>query len=371
MPAAGKPTLVVFLGGLGDSAVEGLVGGARWAATLDSIDAGLGSGAYERAVLVTDRDPGETAVAGLAVDVDAGEFHFGRRLTGVIAEYGLSGVVYLGGGSVPLFEAPDFACIGEAVAGGAVVTNNRYSSDLVGFTVREGMTGVVEGLDRDNSLAPALIEIAGLTVDELPRSLGSLVDIDAPTDVAVLKLAGAGGARLRAYMDSLELDSEPYKSVLPLFLDRRKQIVVAGRVGSHTWQYLERETACRVRLFAEERGMEADGRAGAGTARSLLGYYLDSVGTPRFFETLAELGDGAFIDTRVLAAHAGASPSREDRFQSDLGRWRQISDPFLRDVTRGASEAPMPVLLGGHSLMSGALMLLNETAWRMRDEGRI
>ena len=68
--------------------------------------------------------------------------------------------------------------------------------------------------------------------------------------------------------------------------------------------------------------MEADGRAETGTARSLLGYYLDAVGSERFFETLSELGDAAIIDSRVLVAHAGSLPSREDRFLSDLGRGR-------------------------------------------------
>ena len=47
-----------------------------------------------------------------------------------------------------------------------------------------------------------------------------------------------------------------------------------------------------------------------------------------------------------------------------------MQDPFLRELTKGAATATIPVVLGGHSLMSGALMLLNETAWRLRDEGR-
>jgi len=110
--------------------------------------------------------------------------------------------------------------------------------------------------------------------------------------------------------------------------------------------------------------MEADGRAASGEARSLLGYYLEAVGIRRFFETLRELGDAAFIDTRVLLAHKRIEASREDRFLSDLGRWESIADPFLRDFTRLALEAPMPVLLGGHSLMAGGLMALNEYAWR-------
>jgi hypothetical protein len=147
--------------------------------------------------------------------------------------------------------------------------------------------------------------------------------------------------------------------------------VVAGRVGSHAWQYLERQTACRVRLFAEERGMQADGRAQEGSVRSLLGFYLEEVGPQRLFAALAQLGDAAFIDSRVLLAHLGLQPSRADRFLSDLGRWREIAHPFLREFTRAAVEAPIPVLLGGHALVSGGLMALNEFAWREWERGRL
>jgi hypothetical protein len=73
----------------------------------------------------------------------------------------------------------------------------------------------------------------------------------------------------------------------------------------------------------------------------------------------------------VLLAHKQIDASREDRFLSGLGRWQDIGDPFLRDFTRAAAEAPIPVLLGGHSLMSGGLMALNEFAWAERDAGRL
>jgi hypothetical protein len=365
------PTLIVFLGGTGDSPVERLVAGARLAATFDSIETALGTDAYAGAVLVTDSAPGGPGVSGLDIDVDSGPFHFGRRLAGVIRARSLASVVYMGGGSAPLLTADDFAGVGRAVGSGKTVTNNQYSADLVGFPAAgAGTMAAVESVQRDNALAQALADASsGLAVEELPRSIATLFDIDAPADLAVLALAGLGGPRLRAYLTSIAIDTKPYEELLPLFLDRRKQIIVSGRVGSHAWRYLETQTACRVRLFAEERGMEADGRAEAGAARSLLGFHLEAVGLPRFFEALAELGDAALIDSRVLAAHAGVHPSREDRFLSDLGRWKEIGDPFLRDLTRGAAEAPLPVILGGHSLMSGALMLLNEHAWTLRDEG--
>jgi 2-phospho-L-lactate guanylyltransferase (CobY/MobA/RfbA family) len=355
----GAPTLIVFLGGFGSSEVERLVDSARTAASFDAIDA-WGS----NAIIVTDDPELRANTARVLIDHDTGDFHFGRRLAGVIQRHNIERAVYIGGGSVPLFGPNDFAGVAARVTDAVAVTNNLYSSDLIAFPVNDRVLATIESVGRDNSLARALKDDAGLEVQSLERTVATQFDIDTPTDVCVLALTGEGGARLQAQLASLDLDVERYRAVLPLFLDTTKQIVVAGRVGTHSWSYLERETACRVRLFAEERGMEADGRAASGAARSLLGYYLDAVGLERFFETLGELGDAAFIDTRVLLAHKRIEASREDRFLSDLGRWEGIGEPFLRDFTRAAVEAPMPVLLGGHSLMAGGLMALNEYAWR-------
>jgi hypothetical protein len=194
-------------------------------------------------------------------------------------------------------------------------------------------------------------------------------------DLAVLALHGGSGQRLSRLLGSLALDLAPYRRCLPLLTDPWAEVLVAGRVGSQVWQCLERETACRVRVFSEERGMAAAGREGGSarpdgrpSGRSLLAYHLQAVGLTRFFEELATLGDAAFIDTRVLLAHLEIRPSRADRFLSDLGRHSGIEDPFLREFTQAAAAAAIPVLLGGHSLVSGGLMALIEVAWREHDK---
>ena len=365
--AAPRPALVVFLGGLGDSPAEEMVAGAAAAAALDAVHAALASGRFHGAVVVTDGRPDlPDRPAGVAVDVDAGPFHFGCRLAETIARHGLKQVVYIGGGSVPLLGADEFGRIADALAeDGVAVTNNYFSSDLVAFPA--GAFARIAPPDSDNRLARALREEAGLDVRSLPRTVSTQLDIDGPTDLAVLALTGEGGPRLGEYLAALHLDLDRYRRALPLLTDRRAQVTVAGRVGSHAWRYLEGETACRVRLFAEERGMEADGRAGEGKARSLLGFFLAEVGPRRLMDSLVELGDAAFIDTRVLLAHFRIEAARADRFLSDLGRWQDVREPFLRDLTRAALQAPIPVLLGGHSLMSGGLMALNEFAWRQRE----
>ena len=365
--AAPRPALVVFLGGLGDSTVEEMVGRARVAATVDSIEAALDGGRYEGAVLVTDGLVQLPELpAGVTVDADHGPFHFGARLAEVVRRHRLERLVYLGGGSLPLLGADEFSQVADALSeDGVAVTNNHFSSDLVAFPA--AALANIQPPDSDNRLARALREEAGLSVRALDRTVATQLDIDGPTDLAVLALTGEGGSRLRQYLMTRELDLERYRRVLPLFRDRLAQITVAGRVGSHAWQYLERETACRVRLFAEERGMEADGRSAGGQARSLLGFFLETAGLQRFFGVLAELGDAAFIDTRVLLAHLRIEATRSDRFLSDLGRWEEVKEPFLRDLARAAVETSIPVLLGGHSLVSGGLMALNEFAWREQE----
>jgi hypothetical protein len=355
--------VLLFLGGMAGRPVEEMVAGARAAATIDSLHCALAGGACDRAVLLTDRPlelPGLPPA--VTLDVDGEPFHFGRRLREAVPRHRLEAVVYLGGGSLPLLREEDFRAVAGRLAGGVAVTNNRFSSDLVAFPA--AALDRVDPPARDNTLARALVD-AGVPVEELPRTVATQFDLDTPTDLAVLALTGEGGERLRAYIRPLHLNIEQYRRALPLFTDRDAQIVVAGRVGSHVWAHLERETACRVRLFAEERGLEADARSRA--ARSLLGLYVDEVGPGRAFESLAELGDAAFVDSRVLLAHARVEASRADRFLSDMGRWQEVGEPFLRELTRAAAGAPIPVLLGGHSLVSGGLMALNEFAWRQAE----
>ncbi len=361
--------LLVFLGSPGQGRVEKIVYFARRAATLDTVEAALASGAFTKAIVVTDDAEFPCRPPSLVVDLDSGPFHFGQRLARVLLDHKVQTAVYLGGGSLPLLSPGDFLDLSLQVrTGGVVSANNSFSSDMVAFSVSEGALAAIPRAGSDNSLARSLAA-AGLTITALPRTLATQMDIDGPSDLATLKLTRLGGPHLQALLQNLDVDVSRYRRAIPLFTSRQSQVLVAGRVGSHVWQYLERETACHVRLFAEERGMRAEGRDTAGTARSLVGAFLRAVGIESFFSALAELADAAFIDTRVILAHLGLQPTREDRFLSDLGNWREIANPFLKDLTRAAVEASAPVLLGGHSLVSGDLMALNEFAWQQHDAG--
>ncbi len=363
------PTLVAFLGGLSGSHLEEMVAAARRAAALDSLERALSTGAFASAILVADSQEGLADLpSGVVLDVDAGAFHFGRRLARVIDKYGVERAVYFSGGGLPLLSAQEFVGIAQELSrgDGLVITNNLYSADLVAFSPGEALKKV-RLPESDNPLARLLAEQAGLSARALPRSVSSQFDIDSPSDLAILTLVGGAGLRLQRLLDCWQLDVDPYRRVLACFTESTAQVLVAGRVGSQVWQYLERETACRVRFFAEERGMQADGRLQRGQVRSLLGFYLGEVGVERFFAALAELADAAFLDTRVLLAHRGIEASRADRFLSDVGRHETIEEPFLRQFTEAARRAPIPVLLGGHSLVSGGLMALVEHAWQEHD----
>jgi hypothetical protein len=363
------PVLVSFLGGVGGTPVEEMIAAARRAATLDTLERALSTGAFAYAVLVADAPDGlEALPPGVRLDVDAGPFHFGRRLAALVERLGLRSVVYFSGGSVPLLTAQDFVGIAQELGRGEgkVVANNYYSADLVAFSPVDALRRV-DLPAIDNPLARLLAEQAGLATHTLPRSVATQFDIDAPAELAILTLVGGAGPRLQALLDGWRLDVSLYRRVLPLFIVSTAQVLVAGRSSSRVWQYLERQTACRVRFFAEERGMQAEGRIEGGQARSLVGFYLAEVGVQRFFATVAELADAAFLDSRVILAHLGLQPSRADRFLSDLGRYEEIEDPFLRELTEGAARAAIPVALGGHSLVSGGLMALIEHAWQEHD----
>jgi hypothetical protein len=249
-----------------------------------------------------------------------------------------------------------------------VVANNLYSADLVGVTPSTALQECEDLPADDNGVGFYLWRNQQIPGYEPARTAATQFDIDDPTDIAVAALHPSIGPRLRDWIAGSEIDPGRVEEAARVFRDPRATAVFAGRMGSATWSFFERETACRARVFSEERGMRSMGLEGQ--ARSLVALHLAAVGPTTFMEHLAELGDTAFIDTRVLIAHERSLATREDRFLSDLGRWELISDDFLREFTRAAIRAPIPVILGGHSLVAGGLMALVEAAWSAEDTQR-
>jgi hypothetical protein len=364
-----RPVLVVFHGGTGDGPAERMLARARIAAARNTARSALSAG-FEAVIVATDQPEAfSPGFPGLLIDADGpGElFDFAARLRGIVTRYGLQKPATMGSGSVPLLGVDEFRLVVEQLESRdpRFVTNNFFSADLTAWTPGDAIERCGD-FARDNLLPRRLRDDAGLASVILPRTTATQFDLDTPSDLAVLSLSEGLPAELAEATKPAAAAAARYRAFMPLLCDRTMQVVVAGRVGgSQAWQYLERETACRVRLFAEERGL-ATAPAGY-RARSLLGFLIEEVGVERFFQRMAELGDGAVIDTRVIEAHLGVEPSREDRFQSDLLAWESIDEPFLRRFTRAAAEAPIPILLGGHSLVSGGLMAINDIAWAEND----
>lgn len=360
--------LLIMTGSGEDSLPEQMVSRARQAITLDLVERALTVPLLGPIVVSTNSAGLVERLAQYPVCVEPDDpdepFHFGRRLAQLVVRHGMERCLYIGGGAGPLLPASDLASIARAMLAEdrLLITNNFYSSDFAAF----GPTSALEGHpppDTDNALAWLLGEDAGLPIRELPRSGATQFDVDTPTDLLTLAAHPGAGRHARAYLATLALDTSALDAALPLMLDRNATILVAGRVSSATWGYLERETACSTRVLSEERGMRASGRLARGEARSLLGYYLDAVGMERFFAELATLGQAILLDNRVLFAHRRLWPSAKDRFHSDLRQPAQVSDPFVRALTEAAMAASVPVVMGGHSLVAGGMYALVEAAW--------
>ena len=311
------------------------------------------------------------ATSGALVEEERAE-PFGARLRRLAEAAGTPGLVVLGSGAMALARPADYRAFVAAAASdlAGALANNRYSADAVAVAGAAVLRDVPD-LPADNALPRWLEEIAGYRVDDVGRRRHLGLDLDSPADVVL-----AGGALPAAAAESpfpARLDA-----IRSVIRDRRAELTVAGRTSSDTLVALERHAACRVRALIEERGLRAASRLAQGggdsPARaatrpptSLLGLLLDREGPGALGRLLIRLGDAAVVDTRVLLAHRlGADeeawPPTEDRFASDLLLPERIGDPWLRSLTAGAVAAPIPILLGGHTLVGPGLRLLVERA---------
>jgi hypothetical protein len=360
-------TLLLTVGGWGQSDVERALDGAHRAAARDLLELLLRTGMVGRAVVATDDAAWGETLADLPVEVDldpVGEpFHFGRRLAGLIERYDARCVLYSGGASAPLLSAERWAellaRLGEAQR--LVVTNNLHSCDWVGFVPAVDVAPLIAQESNDNALAWAMAYEGGLPVEHLPPSAAARFDLDTPADLLIAHRHPGIGPHLRHCLDGLGWQSRRLDRVLDAMACEGGSLAVVGRVSAAAWASLERATRCWVRVFAEERGMRASGRQERGEVRSLVADYLEHVGVERFFGELAELVDGVLFDNRVVLAARNLWPSTFDRFSSDLYRWDRVEESFLRRFTRAAADARVPVILGGHAVVAGGLMALVET----------
>jgi hypothetical protein len=361
-----KTTLFLLTGGWGESDPERALGGAHRAAARDLLETLTRIDSIDRAVVATDDPAWGATLADLPIELDidppGGPFRFGHRLVELIERYDAERVLYTGGGSAPLVSGEQWVeVVGKlSQAKQSVITNNVHSCDWAAFAPAREVGALIAEQANDNAIAWALATEGGFAAEGMPASAASRFDIDTPADLLIAHQHPRIGVHLRRYLDQLGWESPQLDGVLAEMMREGGSLVVAGRASSAAWQALEQATRCWTRVYAEERGMRASGRQRRGNVRSLLADHLDLVGVERFFEELGRLANGVLLDNRVILAAKALWPSANDRFNADLARWREVEEPFLRDLTRAAAEAPLPVFMGGHSVVAGGLMALTE-----------
>lgn len=365
-PSPNKVDVLIMLGDAGPHFPESLLGDVREAITLDLIEMCLSLPEVGRVLLSTNRLPllekARRMPVELFPDERGGEFHFGRGLARVVRAAGSEMVFYIGGGAGPLLSPNDLREMLLALleGPGRLVTNNLYSSDMAGFAAR--WLDAIELPARDNDLAWALAEKAKLDVHQPPRSASTSFDVDTITDVVILKhCAGRLHPHTRALVEALDIDIRRLGQALEIVGQPDRRIILIGRASSDVWQALRAKARAQVEVIAEERGMRASGRLARGEVRSLVGFFAEQYGFPALFQALAGAADAVFMDSRVLFAHLKHWPPEADRCYSDLGMPGKIEDEVIRALTQAAMDAPIPVVMGGHSLLSGGMLALLES----------
>jgi len=360
-----KINVVIFEGGASLSSVEKELLQVRKAVLQDNIHQLLQfPRAVERVVLVTNYEEllrDASFIPGVEVHRSTYPFHFGKELYSMVAHYCMEKVLYLGSAVFPLLSRKELNNIFNLLLSedAVVCTNNVQSSDLVAFSPGETL-GRIPLPAMDNSLAVDLRDYGNLPMELLPPTSGVLFDLDTPTDYMVLGCLSTSGPRTREALRSSGLDLSPLEKAIEVLEGYYLEAALVGRVGAPVIAHINNHLKLRLRIFSEERGMKALGRLEAGEVESLLGHLMESAGLAPFFNYLERVARVAFIDSRVLFAHFKLNPSVEERFLSDLGRWEQIKDPWIKEFTRLSTECDIPVILGGHSLVSGGLWALTD-----------
>jgi hypothetical protein len=288
---------------------------------------------------------------------------FGARLRAFVAGRRPGGVVVLASGAIPLATSADrnaFVAAAASETSRVALANNRFSADALAIS-QAGNLAALPDLATDNALPRWLAEVAGYDVSDLLGRWRLGVDIDGPLDIVLL------GGRLSASdatagpANAVDRVNAAFAAIRGVAASPLGELIVAGRTSAAGLAWLERNTAARTRALVEERGLRT-ATPRQRPPRSVLGALLDRDGPAALGHLLAELGGAALVDSRVLIAHrfgpAEADwPDAEDRFASDLLLHERITDPWLRELTRSAADAPIPIVLGGHTLVGPGLRL--------------
>ncbi|MDD4903623.1 MAG: hypothetical protein PHX77_03900 [Candidatus Bipolaricaulis sp.] len=300
-----------------------------------------------------------------SVSADA-PFHFGREIQRLIVDLDIENLLYFGSGSGGLLSETELRDLAEfaRTERGAAVFNNFYSCDFAAFPEAQELLHIALPAV-DNPLGFAVAD-AGIHCLSMPRSASTQFDIDTPSDVYELARTDRGNPELRRFLQDRTWDHPSLDPALAVLTDRSALTILVGRVNPTTWSHFEREVACRTSALVEGRGMRA------ATSRHVpwLRQTIAEDGAAPFFRRLENAADAAWIDTRPLLPFGESLPPPSTRFASDLFRLDEVDDPVWRSFTEAALQCRIPVVLGGHSLVSGGLYLAAEACWKARNVAR-
>lgn len=371
-----KVAAVIFEGGSARTDIEEQMLSVRKGVALDNISKALSVDEIDEVILATNYlDLAERAadLGALVQDTASdGAFHFGEQLRELVDKFQLDCVIYWGGAAVPLIRKEDLQDIALQLRHykNVVIVNNVQSADLIAFTPARSLHHISPP-DTDNMLGYLLREM-GLRRILIENSARINLDLDTPVDMLILDHCTNVGPESRKALDQMDLPRDHLARAFSVIResggDRFAEVALIGRVSPSIMAVINANLPVRLRVFSEERGMKALRREETKEAVSLLGFFLEEVGPEKFFARLAEVVDVALIDSRVLMAHMGLSLSAADRFYSDVGMVEAVENEYLRRFTQAAYSAPIPVVLGGHSLVYGGLWAILEE-WRSLKQG--
>ncbi|NLS44975.1 MAG: hypothetical protein GX969_04475 [Firmicutes bacterium] len=361
-----KVSLVIFEGGRPESPVEDIIVTVRKAVVLDNLEKLSRLPELDRILLYTTYNDLAIAARDYGVETQVvptkKQFNFGKAFSDVIKTEALEAVIYMGGASGALMTTGEFSFLARSLAmsDSIMLANNVFSSDIVGFTPASAFLKIRDLPTSDNALGMAL---SFLDHRKLPETIGSTFDVDTPTDIMILGLHPHAGSNVLNALRSLDLEPaiSCLRNVREIMGIPLSEICVIGRVNPGAVLYVNERLKCRMRIFSEERGMKALGRDSNHQVVSLLGYFAEKVGFEYFTNTLEKTADAVLIDTRVFLCHLHLELSAADRFNSDLLRPDQIEDPIARQITACLLSSKIPIVPGGHSLVSGGLRIITDS----------
>jgi CTP:molybdopterin cytidylyltransferase MocA len=356
-------TALLFEGGQPRPGIEQTLVDLRKLVVLDNLEKLARVPTVDQVMLVSNYPDLVAAARELGVAVHSpppGPFHFGRTLQALIHAHRLENVICMGGAAAPLVGPEEFAALGTLLKEhkNVVAVNNVQSADIIAFTPARAIDRIDPPAE-DNFLGYLLRE-SGLRRVLMPNSAWINFDLDTPADLMVMALLPRLGNRLADGLRRLNLDLSRLLLFKKLLRVKGSEIGLIGRVGTTVVSFLNQNFDVRVRVFSEERGMKALGRASRGEVVSVVGLVLERLGPEEFFGFLSRTCQAVLFDTRPVFAQLAPELTEEDRFHSDLGQAERIRHPFARELTRAAFEARIPVVLGGHTLVYGGLWALAE-----------